>query len=265
MKNYSSKYYQEQIVSEYNINDIKFYTNRLAAIQNRALTGFKSNCILSGMDCYIINKTINNLNVYITPGRFLANDIYNELQSPIILDTKHNITSNTKSIFITAFNIDNQYKFKLATFLVDDTHIYNPEGLVWNDSFLILCAFQLIFDNNYYRIYSYIFHNDYKKLILGLNIPEPLQLQNLAGIGYSPACDCNSKMVLFDNEYYIRPIIPLNDIISNNLIQYNHDTSITKNSIPKVVLPDLELYLSEYERCSRVNSIFSEFYNDFYC
>jgi len=263
MKVYSTKEQQKNNISNYNNEDIDLYLNKLSAFQNLVLTDFKSNCILFNTDCYIINKSLNKLTFLITPGNFLINNIFGEIHDPVLLDTETFLDDSVSYIFICAKHIDNQYKLRLTLFYIKNNILINSDGYEFDDTYLILSGFKLNFDNRYgLRIFSYVFSN-YSNLvnieITKYSLESFSNILSLNNIYYSDLLE-NNKLVLFNNEYYIRPLLTPSEKILSNLNKY-----ISSSVIIRRTITDLDIYEYKRERVSRHLAVFREFYDDFYC
>jgi len=258
MQCYSDKYYQKYIVSQYPESSYELYLNRLSSIFNRSFTGFKSDCILSGFDIFLIDKTSNELVFFIEPGKLLAGDIVNELVQPVILIYTGNLIGINDSLIIIAYNNVSQYQFKIEANLLSEIQSIPPGAC-------ILGVFRItpLTDIVYY-IYTYIFNNNYRQLISDLynkwTISYSLNLNNLVAIGFDPS----DKIVILNESYPIRPSIALHPILEtefNNQLTLLTETNPTINRLP---ITDIENYNIGKSRRCHLSATFREFSDDFY-
>jgi hypothetical protein len=254
MKSYFNKTYQDEIISQYSIDQLDHYLYHIFSIQNIALSGLKSNCVLDGWEVYITDKTDNNLVFYIYPGKVLTNITLSIIDDPVIIDTQDSITSLTTDILLST---DGK---KVRCFLADANHIWNPGGDTFDSRYLIFAHFQLIHYQDKFRIYGSIFDNDYLKTLDDLDIEYN---PRVAEVGYSPYCE-RSQVSICGTVLDIRflPIMS-EQRITQNLNQYLADT-YPPLTIKKIA-PDISTYSMRQERITRHLSIFDGFYNDFHC
>jgi hypothetical protein len=264
MKVYSTKEQQKKCISDYDVNEINLYLNKLSALQNLAVSNFKSSCILFDADCYIINNNITDLTFLITPGSFLINCIFGEITEPIILDTGTFLDENVKYIFVCLKHIENQYKLRTTLFYIKNNVLINPDGYEWDNKYLILAGFKLDFNIRYgLKIFSYIFSN-YINLVSAeiakYGLESISNISTLNTIYYSEFLE-NNIIALLNNNYSIRPLATPSNKILLNLNKYILNSSL---SIRRTIT-DLDIYAYKKERITRHLAVFREYYDDFYC